>query len=470
MADNNFDLVVIGAGPGGYVAAIRAAQLGMKTACVEVGGPPGGLGGVCNNVGCIPTKALLESAMYARRVGDLKDFGVTVGEVKLDLAQAGKRAKQVASQGSRGVGFLFKKNKIETVEGWGRLAGGGKVEVAAKDGSTRTLVAKHIILATGSRPKSLPMLKIDENRIWSSDTAVFPKAAPESLGVVGCGAIGMEFADVYNAFGTKVTIIEALPQLLPLEEPEAAQAVEKIYRKRGIDVFTGARLEKADVGKNGVTLSLKDKGGADRTVEVERVLVAVGRAPIIDDIGLEKAGVQTERGFVKVDDHLRTTAPNVYAIGDCARPPLLAHKAEHEGVAVVEAIAGIGHGMVDYNNIPAVTYCHPEVASVGYTEQAAKEKGYDVQVGVFPFSANGRARTAGETEGFVKIVRDKKYSELLGATLVGAHVSEMIGELVVGRHLETTVEDMDNAIHPHPTLSEAIGEAALAALGRVLHI
>ncbi len=470
MADNNFDLVVIGAGPGGYVAAIRAAQLGLKTACVEAGGPSGGLGGVCNNVGCIPTKALLEAAMYARRVGELKDFGVTVGDVKLDLAQAGKRAKQVAGQGSRGVGFLFKKNKIESIEGWARLAGGGKVEVAAKDGSTRTLTAKHIIVATGSRPKSLPMLKIDENRVWSSDTAVFPKAAPASLGVVGAGAIGMEFADVYNAFGTKVTLIEALPQLLPLEEPDAAQAVEKIFRKRGIDVFTGARLEKADIGKSGVSLSLKDKEGKDQTVEVERVLVAVGRAPIVDDIGLEKAGVQTERGFVKVDDHLRTTAPNVYAIGDCAKPPLLAHKASHEGIAVVEAIAGIGHGMVDYNNIPAVTYCHPEVASVGYTEQAAKEQGYDVEVGVFPFSANGRARTAGEPDGFVKIVRDRKYSELLGATLVGAHVSEMIAELVVGRHLEATVEDMHIAIHPHPTLSEAVAEAALAALGRVIHI
>ncbi len=470
MADNNFDLVVIGAGPGGYVAAIRAAQLGLKTACVEAGGPSGGLGGVCNNVGCIPTKALLEAAMYARRVGELKDFGVTVGEVKLDLAQAGKRAKQVAGQGSRGVGFLFKKNKVESIEGWARLVGGGKVEVSAKDGSTRTLTAKHIILATGSRPKSLPMLKIDENRIWSSDTAVFPKAAPASLGIVGAGAIGMEFADIYNAFGTKVTIIEALPQLLPLEEPDAAQVVEKIFKKRGIDVFTGARLEKAEAGKSGVTLSLKDKSGADKTLEVERVLVAVGRAPIVDDIGLDKAGVQTDRGFVKVDEQLRTTAPNVYAIGDCAKPPLLAHKAEHEGVAVVEAIAGIGHGMVDYNNIPAVTYCHPEVASVGYTEQAAKDKGYDVEVGVFPFSANGRARTAGETDGFVKIVRDKKYSELLGATMVGAHVSEMIAEFVVGRHLETTVEDMDMAIHPHPTLSEAIGEAALAALGRAIHI
>lgn len=470
MADNNFDVVVIGAGPGGYVAAIRAAQLGLKTACVESGVAPGGLGGVCNNTGCIPTKALLESASYARRVGELKDFGIGVGEVKLDLAQAGKRAKQVAGQGSRGVGFLFKKNKVESIEGWARLAGGNRIEIAARDGSTRTITGKHIILATGSRPKSLPILKIDEDRVWSSDTAVFPKAAPATLAIIGAGAIGMEFANVYNAFGTKVTVIEALPQLLPLEDKDAGTAVEKIFKKRGIETMPGARLEKADVGKDGVKLTVKDQGGSSKTVQAERVLVAVGRAPIIDDIGLDRAGVQTDRGFVKVDDHLRTTAPNVYAIGDCARPPLLAHKASHEGVAVVEAIAGVGHGTIDYDNIPSVTYCHPEVASVGMTEQAARERGFDVEVGVFPFSANGRARTAGETEGFVKIVRDKKYSELLGAHMVGAHVSEMIAEFVVGRHLETTVEDMDRAIHPHPTLSEAIGEAALAALGRALHI
>jgi dihydrolipoamide dehydrogenase len=470
VADNNFDLIVIGAGPGGYVAAIRAAQLGLKTACVEAGTPPGGLGGVCNNTGCIPTKALLESAMHARRVGELKDFGVSVGDVTLDLAQAAKRARQVAGQGARGVGYLFKKNKIESIEGWGRLAGGNKVEVTAKDGSTRAITGKHIVLATGSRPKALPILKIDEERVWSSDTAVFPKATPASLGIIGAGAIGMEFADVYSAFGTKVTIVEALPQVLPLEDAEAAQVVTKLYRKRGIEVLTGARLEQAQVGKTGVKLTVKDAAGADHTLEVERVLMAVGRAPIVDDIGLEKAGVQTERGFIKVDGQLRTTAADIYAIGDVAKPPLLAHKAMHEGVAVVEAIAGVGHGMIDYGNIPSVTYCHPEVASVGMTEQAAREQGFDVEVGVFPFSASGRARTAGETDGFVKVVRDRKYSELLGAHMVGAHASEMIAEFVVGRHLETTVEDMDRAIHPHPTLSEAIGEAALAALGRVIHI
>jgi dihydrolipoamide dehydrogenase len=275
---------------------------------------------------------------------------------------------------------------------------------------------------------------------------------------------------VYSAFGAKVTVIEALEQVLPLEDVDSAAVVEKSYRKRGIEIMTAAKLEKAQVGKNGVKLTVVAKDGKSKTLDVERVLVAVGRAPIIDDIGLDKAGVQVDQGFIKVDDKLQTTAKNVYAIGDCAKPPLLAHKASHEGIAVVEAIAGVGHGMIDYNNIPNVTYCHPEVASVGLTEKQAKEKGLDIEVGSFPFMANGRARTAGETEGFVKIIRDRKYSELLGAHIVGSNASELIGEFVVGRHLETTVEEMDAAIHPHPTLSEAIAEAALAALGRVIHI
>ena len=468
MADNNFDLIVIGAGPGGYVAAIRGAQLGMKVACVEINEGAGGFGGVCNNTGCIPTKAMLESAKYARKVGDFAEFGITTGEVKLDVAVAGKRAKKVAEQGNKGVQFLFKKNKIESVIGWGRLAGGNKVEVEGKDGK-RSITGKHIIIATGSRPKSLPILKLDGDRVWSSDQAVFPGALPASLGIIGAGAIGMEFADVYNAFGTKVTVIEALPQVLPLEDKDCAAVVEKSYKKRGIDIYAGAKLEKAEVGKKSVKLTIAAKDGA-QTIEVERVLVAVGRAPIIDDIGLEKAGVKTDRGAIVVDDHLQTTAQNIYAIGDVARPPLLAHKASHEGIAVVEHIAGVGHGMVDYNNIPSVTYCHPEVASVGLTEAAAREQGLEIEVGTFPWSANGRARTAGETEGFVKIIRDKKYSEILGAHIVGPSASELIAEFVVGRHLESTVEEMEKAMHPHPTLSEAIAEAALAAVGRVIHI
>ncbi len=465
MADNSFDVIVIGSGPGGYVAAIRGAQLGLKVACIEADK----LGGVCNNIGCIPTKAMLESAKYAKKASSLKDFGVNVGEVTLDIAIAAKRAQNVAAAGNKGVGFLFKKNKITSIDGWARLAGNGKVEVE-KDGKKTSYTAKHIVLATGSRPRSLPMLKLDGDRVWSSDQAVFAPEAPKSIAIIGAGAIGMEFADVFAAFGSQVTIIEALEQVLPLEDGDSAQVVERSYKKRGMTIYTSARVEKADVGKKSVKLTFKDKAGKDQTLEVDRVLLAVGRAPIIDDIGLEKAGVKTDRGFIQVNDSLETTAKGVYAIGDCARPPLLAHKASHEGIVLMEHVAGKGHGWVDYDNIPNVTYCHPEVASVGLTEQKAKEKGLDYEVGSFPWSANGRARTAGESEGFVKIIRDRKYGEILGAHIVGPSASELISEFVLGRHLESTVEELEKAIHPHPTLSEAIAEAALASMGRVIHM
>jgi len=465
VADNSYDVIVIGSGPGGYVAAIRGAQLGLKVACVEADK----LGGVCNNIGCIPTKAMLESAKYAKKASSLKEYGVNVGEVTLDIAIAAKRAQGVASQGAKGVGFLFKKNKITSIEGWARLAGNGKVEVE-KDGKKSSYSAKHIVLATGSRPRSLPMLKLDGDRVWSSDQAVFASEAPKSIAIIGAGAIGMEFADVFSAFGSEVTIIEALDQVLPLEDKDCAQVVERSYKKRGMTIYTSARVEKADVGKKSVKLTFKDKAGKDQAIEVDRVLVAVGRAPIIEDIGLEKAGVKTDRGFIQVNDRLETTAKGVYAIGDCAKPPLLAHKASHEGIVLMEHIAGQGHGWVDYNNIPNVTYCHPEVASVGLTEQKAKEQGLDYQVGSFPWSANGRARTAGESEGFVKIIRDKKYGEILGAHIVGPSASELVAEFVLGRHLESTVEELEKAMHPHPTLSEAIAEAALASMGRVIHM
>ncbi|NJD09389.1 MAG: dihydrolipoyl dehydrogenase, partial [Gemmatimonadetes bacterium] len=407
-------------------------------------------------------------AKYARKVGGLKEFGITVGDVKLDIGAAAKRARKVADQGARGVGFLFKKHKVELVTGWARLAGKGRVEVAGKDG--RSLSAPRIILATGSRAKSLPMLQIDADRVWSSDQAVFPTELPKTLGIIGAGAIGMEFADVYNAFGSKVTVLEALEQVLPLEDAECAAVVDKSYRKRGIDIHTGARLEQGAVHADGVTLKFKARDGTAHELAVERVLMAVGRAPIVADIGLDIAGVQVDRGAVVVDDELKTTADGVYAIGDVARAPLLAHKASHEGIKLVEHLAGQGHGWVDYGNIPSVTYSHPEVASCGLTEQAARERGLDVEVGSFPWSANGRARTAGEAEGFVKIVRDRKYSEILGAHIVGPSASELIGEFILGRHLESTVEEMEAAMHPHPTLSEAIAEAALAALGRAIHI
>ena len=477
MADQ-YDVVVIGGGPGGYVAAIRAAQLGMKVACVEAQK----LGGVCNNWGCIPTKAMLESAKYARKVGELGEFGITVGDVTLDIGTAAKRAGDVAGQGAKGTAYLFKKNNVEHIQGWGRIAGKGKVEVVPgknaghgdeapeKGGEKRTLSAKNIIIATGSRPKSLPMLKIDGDRVWSSDHAVYAPEVPKSIGVIGAGAIGMEFADVFASFGSEVTVIEALDRILPLEDEESSKAVARAYKKRKIALMEGARLEKAEVMKTKVKLFVKTKKGETEQVDVERVLVAVGRAPITEDIGLESAGVKLENGFIKIDGQMRTTAEGIYAIGDCAGPPLLAHKASHEGIAAAEAIAGDQHAGVDYDNIPAVTYCHPEVASCGMTEAQAKEAGHDVDVGKFPFSANGRARTAGETDGFVKIIRDKKYGEVLGAHIVGPHASELIGEFIVGRHLETTAEEMDRAMHPHPTLSEAIAEAALASLGHAIHI
>jgi dihydrolipoyl dehydrogenase len=467
LADNSFDIVIIGAGPAGYVAAIKAAQLGFKTACVE----ETALGGVCLNIGCIPTKALLESAAMITHLGHAKEFGITVGELKTDLAQAVKRSRQVSERLVKGIGFLFKKNKVTHLAGRGRIAGQGKVEVTGKDGKAQTVSAKHVIIATGSAPRDLPFLKIDHDRVWDSTDAMMAQEAPRTLAIVGAGAIGCEFADVYAAFGTKVTIIEALDRVLPLEDKDCSAVVEKSYRKRGMDVYTGARLEKADIKKDGVTLTLKTAKGETKTVEAERVLQAVGRAPLVQDIGLEKVGIElTERGFIAIDRQMRTNVEGFYAIGDVAGPPLLAHKGSHEGVACVEAIHGDPHAGIDYANIPNCTYCHPEVASVGLTEEQAREQGHEVEVGVFPWNANGRALTAGDTDGFVKVVRDKKYSEVLGAHIVGPHATELIAEFVVGRHLETTVEEMDRAMHPHPTLSEAVAEAALAALGHALHI
>lgn len=467
MADSNFDIVVIGAGPGGYVAAIRAAQLGYNTACVE----EGNLGGVCLNIGCIPTKALLESAAMITHLGHAADFGITVGEIKTDLAQAVKRSRQVSERLVKGIGFLFKKNKIAHLQGRGRLAGKGKVEVTGKDGKTQTVTARHVIVATGSRPRDLPFLKIDHDRVWDSTDAMMAQTPPRTLAIVGAGAIGCEFADVYAAFGTQVTIVEVADRILPLEDKDCSAVVEKSYRKRGMTVLTGTRLEKAEIGKDAVKLTVKTPKGETQVIEAERVLSAIGRAPLVEDIGLDKAGVKLdERGFIAIDRQMKTNVEGIYAIGDVAGPPLLAHKGSHEGVQCVEAIHGDPHAGIDYGNIPNCTYCHPEVASVGLTEAQAREKGYDIEVGTFPWTANGRALTAGETDGFVKIIRDKKYSEVLGAHIVGPHATELIAEFVVGRHLESTAEEMDRAMHPHPTLSEAIGEAALASLGHALHI
>lgn len=462
----NFDLIVIGSGPGGYVAAIRAAQLGMKVACVEAEK----LGGVCLNIGCIPTKALLSSAFLVGEMKNASRHGIRLGEVTVELGPAQERSRKVAAQMARGIAHLFKKNDVAHLKGYGRLSGGG-VEVETSDGTKATYAAKHVILATGSRPKDLPTLKIDEKRIWSSTGALMCHEAPGSLFIVGAGAIGMEFADIFAAYGTKVTIVEALDRVLPLEDREVSKFVERSCRKRGMAVHTRARFEAAEIGANGATVAFSDKKGERHTLETDYVLSAVGRAPNSEDLGLEEASVGVdEYGFIQVDELMRTTAPGVYAIGDVAGRQLLAHKASHEGMVCVEHIAGSGHGRVHYDNVPNCTYCNPEVASVGLTEEQAREAGHDVEVGKFPWAGNGRAVAAGHAEGFVKVVRDRRYSEVLGAHVVGTHATELISEFVVGRHLESTVEEIEKAMHPHPTLSEAVAEAALASLGRPIHI
>ncbi|MFO8173748.1 MAG: dihydrolipoyl dehydrogenase [Gemmatimonadota bacterium] len=466
--ENSFDLILIGSGPGGYVGAIRAAQLGMNVACVETEK----LGGVCLNVGCIPTKALLTSSSFVRETQVAEGHGVSLDGLKVDLGPAQERSRKVADQLNKGVGHLFKKNKVTHLPGFGRLVEKGKVEVEDAEGKKTVYEAPHIIIATGSRPRDLPMLKIDEDRIWSSTGALFQKEAPGSLAVVGAGAVGMEFADIYSTYGSEVHVIEMLDRVLPLEDKDSSAAVARSYKKRKMKIRTSTTVQASEITDAGVRLTLTDKDGNEEVLEVDRVLSAVGRVPNTEDLGLEAVGVaMTERGgFVKVDEHLRTSVDGIYAIGDVAGPPLLAHKASHEGIACVEHIAGQGHGTVDYGNIPNCTYAHPEVASVGMTEEEAKEAGHDIEVGKFPWVGVGRAVAAGDTEGFIKVIRDKKYSEILGAHIVGPHATELIAEFVVGRHLEATVEEMERAIHPHPTLSEGIAEGSLAALGRAIHI
>ena len=459
-----FDLIVLGGGPAGYVCAIRAAQLGLATAVIE----KEKLGGVCVNIGCIPTKALLHSAYIAHLLKGAADFGIQTGGVKTDYGVAMQRSRKVADQNSRGVDFLMKKHKITVIKGAGALQPGRKVKV----GGDVYEAKRAVVIATGSRVKGIPQigLAINKTTVISSDEALFLDRAPASLAVIGAGAVGMEFADIFNAFGTTVTLIEALPRILPLEDADASAELAKSYKKRGITVIAGANVTKATVGKDNVMLDV-EAGGAKQQVEAAAVLMAAGRAVNVENIGLEECGVQlTDRGFVKVDQNLQTTAPDYYAIGDVAGPPMLAHKGSREGLVVAERLAGHKPPPIRYDNVPSVTYCHPEVASIGLTEDQCKEQKLDYVPGKFPFSASGRARGTGETEGFVKILRDKKYSEILGAHIVGGHASEIIHELAVARANEYTVEEVELAIHAHPTMSEAVAEAALDSLGRVLHL
>jgi dihydrolipoamide dehydrogenase len=466
VASNSFDIIILGGGPAGYVCAIRAAQLGLTTAVVE----RDKLGGVCVNIGCIPTKALLHSAYVANLAAHgAKELGVELTGVKTDYGVAMRRSRKVSEQNSKGVEFLMKKHKITVIRGTGVL-GKNRAVTVGKDTYQAT---KAVVIATGTRVKGIPQigLELNQTTVISSDEALFLEAAPKTLAVVGAGAVGAEFADIFNAFGTKVTLIEALPRILPMEDAEASDTLTKSYRKRGITVLAGARITRADVQKNSVTLTV-EAGGKTETIEAEKVLMAAGRAVNAESIGLKEAGVElTDHGFVKVNlETLETTAKGIYCIGDIAGPPMLAHKGSREGVVVAERVAGHTPHPIRYDNVPSVTYCHPEVASIGLTEEQAKERKLDYQVGRFPLSANGRARASNETEGFVKIIRDKKYGEILGAHIVASHASEMIHELVVARENEYTVEEVDLAIHAHPTLSEAIAEAALDSMGRVIHI
>ncbi|HTO13935.1 MAG TPA: dihydrolipoyl dehydrogenase [Candidatus Binatia bacterium] len=456
-----FDVVVVGTGPGGYVAAIRCAQLGLAVAAIEDDRP----GGVCLNWGCIPTKALLRNAEVVHLIQRAGDFGVSVGEVKPDYAKAVQRSRSVADRMAKGVEFLFRKNKITLVSGTGTLTSKSTVEVKGATGSETLEAKRAVILATGSQPKSLPGVTIDERLVISSNGAVRNEARPASIIVIGAGAVGMEFADVYAAYGAQVTVLEALPRVLPVEDEDASALLARLFTRRGITVKTGVKVSSVKPGGPGAVV--ETDGGR---LEAAQVLMAVGRGARTEGIGLEKIGVALERGWVKVSPTMETSVKGVYAIGDMAGAPLLAHKAMAEGVVAAEAIAGQHPRPIDYGNVPSCTYCRPQVASIGATEAKAREKGREVQVGKFPFTASGKAVALGETDGFVKVVADKATGEILGVHIVGPEATEIIHEFAVGRTLEATLEEIMHTIHAHPTLSEAALEATLAALGQAIHI
>jgi dihydrolipoyl dehydrogenase len=472
MAETNFDIIIIGSGPGGYVTAIRAAQLGFKTAIVE----RAYLGGICLNWGCIPTKALLRSAEIFHYMQHAKDYGLTVDKVSFDPTAVVKRSRAVSKRLNDGVGFLMKKNKVAVIWGEASLDAPGKITVkAAKSEAPKGALgtgqyqAKHIILATGARPRVLPGLEPDQKLVWTYFEAMNPDKMPKSLLVIGSGAIGIEFASFYRTFGVEVTVVEVLPQILPVEDAEIANFARKSFEKQGIKIFTGAKVTKLDKKADGVTATIDD-GKNTQTLTVERVISAVGVTGNIENLGLEKLGVKTERGVIVVDGLCKTSVPGIYAIGDVAGPPLLAHKAEHEGVICVEGIKGLHPHPMDRSLIPGCTYCTPQIASVGLTEQGAKEKKLDVRVGRFPFVGNGKAIALGEDQGLVKVIFDKKTGQLLGAHMVGAEVTELIQGYVVAMNLETTEEELMHTVFPHPTLSEMMKEAVLDAYGRVLNI
>jgi len=462
----DYDLIVIGSGPGGYVAAIRASQLGLKTAIIE----KESLGGICLNWGCIPTKALLKSAQVFEYLNHSQDYGIKInGTGEVDFGAVIKRSRSVADGMSKGVQFLMKKNKIEVINGFGKLKSKGVVEVKLNDGSTKQITAKSIILATGGRSRELPNIKQDGVKVIGYRQAMILPKQPKSMVVVGSGAIGIEFAYFYNSIGTKVTVVEYLDNIVPLEDEEISRNLQRILKKQGINILTSANVESVDSTGELCKVNVKTATG-NEVIEAEIVLSAVGISTNIEGIGLEEVGVKTERGKVLVDDYYKTNIDGVYAIGDIVKGQALAHVASAEGIICVEKIAGQNPHPLDYNNIPGCTYCSPEIASVGYTEKAAKEAGYEIKVGKFPFSASGKASAAGAKDGFVKLIFDAKYGEFLGAHMLGLNVTEMIAEVVTARKLEATGHEIIKSVHPHPTMSEAVMEAAAAAYDEVIHL
>ena len=461
----NYDIIVIGSGPGGYVAAIRAAQLGFKTAIIE----RENLGGICLNWGCIPTKALLKSGQVFQYINHAEEFGLNKVEASFEFPNIIKRSRGVANKMSKGIEFLMKKNKIDVIFGTAKIAKGKKVNVIDADGKSTEYSANNIILATGARSRELPNIPQDGVKVIGYRQAMTLPEQPKSMIVVGSGAIGVEFADFYNSIGTKVTIVEFMPNVVPVEDEEVSKQLEKSLKKSGIDIMLNSSVESIDTSGNGVKANVKTEKG-NVTLEADILLSAVGIASNLEGQGFEEVGIKTERGKVLVNEWYETSVPGYYAIGDLLATQALAHVASAEGITCVEKIKGLHVEAIDYGNIPGCTYCHPEVASVGMTEKQAKEKGYELKVGKFPFSANGKATANGDTEGFIKVIFDAKYGEFLGCHMIGTGVTEMIAEAVVARKLETTGHALLKAIHPHPTLSEAMTEAVAAAYGEVIHI
>jgi dihydrolipoamide dehydrogenase len=461
-----YDVVIIGSGPGGYVAAIRAGQLGLKTAIIERDKK---LGGTCLHRGCIPTKALLWTAELYSHVLEAAEFGIDLQNPSLNWANAQKHKERVVLKGANGIDFLMKKNKVTVLRGQGKIAGKGKVSVSGGESGNHTLETKNIIIASGSVPKSLPNVKVDHQKVLNSDSILTLEKVPKSLIVLGAGAVGCEFASIFNHAGSEVTLVEYLPHLLPIEDEDASKELEKQFKRRKINLALGAKVEKVETGGKGVKVTMTVDGGS-KTLEAELLLSAVGRAPVTEDIGLETTNIKTDRGFIKTDEFMRTSEPNVYAIGDVVPTPMLAHVASAEGVLAVEYIAKKEVQPVNYDRVPSATYCYPEVASVGLTEKKAKERGYEVKVGVFPFSAITKASISNEAIGLVKVVSDKKYDEVLGVHLVGPHATELLAEACVALKLETTTEELARTMHAHPTLSEIMKEAAEATLGHAIHI